>query len=232
LSHQATPKPHSGSPLSPSRATGRLLISTALGVIAFAWLTPSRIEWSVRAIAGWDAASLALLAFAWTIILRADSRETRRRAGADDPGRHMVFGIALVASLISLFAATVVLRKVKALPGAEETTWTVLMLAAVALSWAVTHTAFTLMYAHLYYRGSRKHGKDPDIGLQFCGTDEPSDIDFAYFAFTIGMCFQVSDVVVKTTQMRRVVLFHAVLSFFYNTAILALALNVVFGLMS
>jgi uncharacterized membrane protein len=232
LTNQATPQPRAPWLFSPSRAAGRLLISTVLGVIAFAWLTPSWIDWPVRAIAGWDAASFALLGFAWRIILRADANATRRHAAADDPGRHTVFAIALVASLISLFAATVVFRKVKAFPGAEEATWTVLLLAAIALSWAVTHTAFTLMYAHLHYRGSKEDGKDSEIGLQFCGTAEPSDIDFAYFAFTIGMCFQVSDVVVTATQMRRVVLFHAMLSFVYNTAILALALNVVFGLMS
>jgi uncharacterized membrane protein len=232
LTTQATPKPQPRSPLSPSRATGRLLISTALGAIAFAWLTPSRIAWPVRAIAGWDVASLALLAFAWTIILRADSRETRRRAGADDPGRHMVFLIALVASLISLSAAAVVLRKVKAFTGAEEATWTLLTLAAVALSWFVTHTAYTFRYAHMHYRTSREHAKSSDGGIQFCGTEEPSDIDFAYFSFTIGMCFQVSDVVVTTTRMRREVLLHALLSFVYNTVILALALNLAVNLMS
>ena len=232
MTDQVSPQPRTPRLFSPRRAAGRLLISTALGVIAFAWLTPSWIEWPVRAIAGWDVTSLALMGFSWTIILRADAKETKRRAGADDPGRHTVFAIALVESLISLFAATVVLRKVKAFQGAEETIWTVLILAAIALSWAVTHTAFTLMYAHLHYRGNSEGGEDSDIGLQFCGTDEPSDMDFAYFAFTIGMCFQVSDVVVRTTQMRSVVLFHAVLSFVYNTAILALALNVVFGLVS
>jgi uncharacterized membrane protein len=204
-------------------------MSAALGVITFVWLTPWRIEWPVRAIAGWDAASLALLAFAWTIILRADATETRRRAGADDPGRHMVFVIALVASLISLFAAAIVLRTLK---GAEVPIWTVITLAAVALSWAVTHTAYTLRYAHLHYRSSRNHDTNSDGGLQFSGTEDPSDIDFAYFSFTIGMCFQVSDVVVTTTGMRRAVLLHAVLSFVYNTTILALALNVVVGLMS
>lgn len=207
-------------------------MSTALGVITFAWLTPSRIEWSVRAIAGWDVASLALLAFAWTIILRADAGETKRRAGEDDPGHHMVFLIALLASLISLFAGAVVLRKVRAFTGAEEVTWTLLTLAAVALSWFVTHTVYTFRYAHMHYRMSWTNGTSSDGGLQFCGTEEPSDIDFAYFAFTIGMCFQVSDVVVKTTQMRREVLLHAVLSFAYNTVILALALNLAVNLMS
>jgi uncharacterized membrane protein len=201
-------------------------------VISFAWFTPSAIEWSVRAIAGWDVASLALLAFAWTIILRTDARETRRRAGEFDPGRHMVFVIALVASLISLFAAVIVLRRVRAFTGAGEATWTLLTLAAVALSWAVTHTAYTFRYAHMHYRRSRKHDKNSDGGIRFCGTEEPSDIDFAYFAFTIGMCFQVSDVVVTTTPLRREVLIHALISFVYNTVILALALNLAVSLMS
>lgn len=232
MTNPATPKPQARSLLSLHRPTGRLLVSTALGVIAFAWLTPLRIEWSVRAIAGWDAFSIALLAFAWTIIIRADARETRRRAGEDDPGHHTVFVIALVASLISLFAAAVVLRKVKAFTGAEEATWTLLTLAAVALSWAVTHTAYTFRYAHMHYQRSSKHHKHSDGGIQFCGTEEPSDVDFAYFAFTIGMCFQVSDVVVTTTRMRREVLLHAVLSFVYNTVILALALNLAVNLMS
>ena len=83
------------------------------------WLTPSRIEWPVRAIAGWDAGSLALLAFAWRIIARADAKATQQRAGEDDPGHYTVFVIAVVASLVSLFAASVVLRRVKAFPGAE-----------------------------------------------------------------------------------------------------------------
>ncbi|HEY8080089.1 MAG TPA: DUF1345 domain-containing protein, partial [Labilithrix sp.] len=90
------------------------------------------------------------------------------------------------------------------------------------LSWVVTHTAFTLRYAHLYYR---KHATAKCF--QFPGTDQPSDMDFAYFAFTVGMCFQVSDVVVASSRARRAVLLHAVTSFVYNTTILALSLNLV-----
>jgi uncharacterized membrane protein len=232
MTDRSTPKPRARSPFSPSRATGRLLISATLGAIAFVWLTPSRIEWPIRAIAGWDVASLALLAFAWTIILRADATETRRRAAGDDPGRHMVFFIVVVASLISLFAPTVVLPKVRAFQPGEEAAWTLLTLAAVVLSWVVTHTAYTFRYAHLHYRRSGPRDDDAAGGLKFCGTEEPLDIDFAYFAFTIGMCFQVSDVVVTSTRMRREVLGHAVLSFVYTTVILALALNLVFNLMS
>ena len=42
------------------------------------------------------------------------------------------------------------------------------------------------------------------------------------------MCFQVSDVTVTSGQIRRTVLGHAVLSFAYNTVILAFTLNLVF----
>jgi uncharacterized membrane protein len=209
--------------VSPRHAVGRLVTATTIGVIAFALFAPTGVEWWVRAIVGWDVGALALVTLAWSIILRADHTETRRRAGADDPGRHLVFAIALASSMFSFFAAAFVLRHVKNLPGPSQLTWTLLTLAAIVLAWVLAHTSYTLRYAHLYYRGGGHHG------LQFPGEDPPSDIDFAYFSFTIGMCFQVSDVVVTSTPCRRAVLLHAVLSFVYNTAILALALNLVFG---
>jgi uncharacterized membrane protein len=211
---------------SPRRASGRFMMAIALGVAATLPFMSHPVAWWVRAVVGWDAASLALVAILWTIILRADPLETKRRAGQNDPGRMAVFTLALGSSLFSLFAAAFVLRKVRTLPAAEEATWTLLALAAVALSWVLTHTLYTLRYAHLYYRR-----KNPG-GLVFPGDDPPCDIDFAYFAFTVGMCFQVSDVVVGCTRLRRAVLFHAVISFVYNTTILALALNLVFGSIS
>ena len=94
-------------------------------------------------------------------------------------------------------------------------------MAAVVLAWWLTHTAFTLRYAHLFYR---KGGK----GLTFPGTDHPCEMDFAYFAFTMGMCFQTSDVAITHHAVRRTALLHALLSFAYNTMILALVLNLIF----
>ena len=101
-----------------------------------------------------------------------------------------------------------------------------LCLLAVTIAWLLTHTSFTFRYAHLYYRAD-----DEGIGgIQFAGDEPPSYFDFAYFAFTIGMCFQVSDVCVSSPQIRRLVLLHAVISFAYNSIILAFVLNLVFGL--
>jgi uncharacterized membrane protein len=212
--------------VSPRHAVGRLVISFVVGVGAYLLVAPLDVAWWVRAVAGWDAGALTLIALAWSVILRADHRETARRAGSDDPGRHVVFGIAVVASVFSFFAAAFVLRHVRSFEPDARMAWTLLTLAAIVLAWAVAHTAYTLRYAHLYY------GHGAHKGLLFPGDDPPADIDFAYFSFTVGMCFQVSDVVVTSTRCRRAVLLHAVLSFIFNTAILALALNLVFASMS
>ena len=224
---QQNPPPRQRWAFSPRHAVVRLVIATALGVIAYALITPADdVPWWMRAVVGWDVAALSLCVLAWSVILRASPTETKRRAGSDDPGRHVVFAVAMVSSMFSFFAAAFVLRHVKNLPAASQMTWTLLTLGAVVLSWTLAHTMYTLRYAHLYYRKGSSHG------IQFPGDQPPSDIDFAYFSFTIGMCFQVSDVVVTSTRCRRSVLLHAVLSFVYNTAILALALNLVFGSMN
>jgi uncharacterized membrane protein len=105
-----------------------------------------------------------------------------------------------------------------------------LCIVAVISSWVLTHTGYTLRYAHLYYRDDA----EGEGGLLFPSATTPAPppayIDFAYFAFTVGMCFQVSDVTVCSRQIRRAVMVHALLSFAYNTVILAVAVNLVVGI--
>lgn len=211
--------------LDPRSAATRLLLALAAGSLTTILLAP-KFGWAVCAVSGWDTGALTLVALAWLIIGRADSAETRRRAAAEDPGRSAVWGIVLVSSAFSLFAATVALRQAKNLAPQQSGLLAALCLVAVAAAWGLTHTAYTLRYAHLYYREQGGEG-----GLTFAGDVPPSDLDFAYFAFTVGMCFQVSDVTVATRDFRRAVLGHGLLSFLFNTAILAVALNLVFGLL-
>jgi uncharacterized membrane protein len=218
---ESQPPPASRFFFDPRAAGGRLVIAVVVGVLA-TLLTPDTIAWHVRAMVGWDASALLFALLAWIMIARASPAETRLRAALEDPGRRVVFVIAIAASVFSLFAAVRVLKQVRTLPPGQAEVWTALALAAVVLSWVVTHTAFTLRYAHLYYRR-----RGPSECLRFEGTDAPSDLDFAYFAFTIGMCFQVSDVVIASARVRRAVLLHSLVSFAYNTTILALALNLV-----
>jgi uncharacterized membrane protein len=134
--------------LDPGASGGRLLIALACGVFA-TLLTSSAMPFRVRAVVGWDAGALVLTALAWLMILRSTPSSTRARAALDDPGARLVFALAIVSSLFSLFAAVVVLREIKTLPPSRVPIWTGLALAAVVLSWLVTHTAFTFRYAHL-----------------------------------------------------------------------------------
>jgi uncharacterized membrane protein len=210
----------------PRRALLRLAIATVLGA-ATAWLL-GRIAPAVRFVAAWDVTAFILLSFAWRLIWRSDPEETRRRAAAEDPGRNTVWALIVLTSSTSLFAAAVVLRQARTLAPGNAALWVALCLIAVVTSWSLTHTSWTLRYAHLYYRDD----DEGEGGLVFPGDRKPDDFDFAYFAFTVGMCFQVSDVVVTSPTIRRAVLMHSCISFAYNTAIMALALNLAFGVLT
>ena len=132
--------------------------------------------------------------FAWVIFLHTGPHETRQHAGAEDPGRHAVNILVILTSCISLLATSVILRQARAQAPGVRDLFVVLCILAVASAWLLTHSVYALRYAHLYYRD---HGEGVG-GLTFPGDAAPCYLDFAYFAFTIGMCFQVSDVSVPS----------------------------------
>ncbi len=216
-----SPKAHHR--LGPNSALLRMATAGACGLAAL--LAASALLPRVTAVLfAWDAGGLVLFALSWITIGSYDASATRKRAGSEDPGRTMVYVAVVVTSAISLLAATALAPSARSLPPPFSHWVTALSLAAVSLAWALTHTAFTFRYAHLYYRED-----DEGVGgATFAGDQPPTYFDFAYFAFTIGMCFQVSDVCVTSPQIRRAVLLHAVISFVYNSVILALVLNLVF----
>jgi uncharacterized membrane protein len=206
-------------------AQRRLTIAAALGVLGAA-LLPSDTHWQFRGAVGWDVGAFTLIVLTWSGILRASAAQTRLRAATEDAGRKLVMLIALGSSLFSLFSALFVIRHAK-VEGVNSALWAAVGTLAVVLAWFVTHTAFALRYAHLHYRlqcaGS---------GLEFPGGKPPCEMDFAYFSFVIGMCFQVSDVTITRPRIRRTVLAHSLLAFAYNTVIVATVLNLVFAFMS
>ena len=214
------------------RAPLRLAIAAAMGLLAAVlWHTP--VRWFVRSVVGWDAGAITMCTLTWLIIARADPSETRRRAARQRP--RAARGLADRRRGQPLQP---VRRHGGPAPGAllpadrEADLWTGLTLGAIALSWVLTHTAYTMRYAHLYYRRNRHDPHCHPGGLKFPEDNaHPCDLDFAYFAFTLGMCFQVSDVSITSWRVRREALLHALLSFVYNTTILALALNLASGLL-
>jgi len=108
------------------------------------------------------------------------------------------------------------------LKGAEKTGVIVLAPSAVVMAWLLIHTVFTLRYAHQYYAAPT--GTRP---LDFPGMDETPDyLDFAYFAFVIGMTAQTADVSVRGRAIRRTVLLHGLMAFAFNTAVVALSIGI------
>ena len=180
-------------------------------------LTP--LDGVVRALIGVNGFFLAYLGLMLVLSLRASADDLRRHAEVDDEGAALILVLAMVAIGISLTAIFMVLNRANDSLGEA-----LFALAAAPLGWATLHVMAAFRYAHLYY------APDPDAGLQFPGDGRPGIVDFLYFSFTIGMTAQVSDVVVTTGPMRRVVLVHGVGSFFYNTVILALAVNAALAL--
>ena len=216
----------------PNTAGRRLLTSFLAGLLvgSVVGIGAPNAGCAIPIVSGWDAAGLTLLGLAWRQISHGTSVETRRHAAKDDPGRTLVWLIVLLASTVSLFAAGYVMRNAHGI-APNHTAFCVLLtgcLIAVMSSWLLTHTAYTLRYAHLYYRDN----EEGEGGLEFPGKRDPDGYDFAYFSFTLGMCFQVSDVTVSSPQIRRAVLAHALLSFLYNTVVLAVAVNLGLGLLT
>jgi uncharacterized membrane protein len=214
-------------PTVPRYATARIAIAAAASVAAFGVLSP-HLAFREAALLAWDSGGLVLLLIAWLTIVKADARVTRQRARADDPGRTLVYALVVLTSAASLLAATVLATNARGMSPHLKRALMLQCLATVSIAWAMTHTAFTLRYAHLYYR----EDSEGVGGVTVPGNDPPSYFDFAYFAFTIGMCFQVSDFSVTSPQIRRAVLLHALISFAYNSLIVAFVLNLVFGLAS
>ena len=203
----------------------RLVLSAAAGAAIFL-LLPASLRQGERLATGWLGGVLFYLGLTALLVLPATPEQLRRRARELDPRGWVILMIIVAAAIVSLFALGFTLHK-----EANETSWAVasrLALAGctVAASWMLAHTTFALHYAHHFYGDGPAPGPDDDRGgLAFPGDQMPDYWDFLYFSFVVGMTCQVSDVQVTSRAMRRLTLLHGVLAFFFNTVVLALAVN-------
>ncbi|HXO17637.1 MAG TPA: DUF1345 domain-containing protein [Candidatus Dormibacteraeota bacterium] len=202
------------------------LVAVAIALFAQPWLRST-----VRVVACYDSAVIAMLIWYWRLVLLANPAKTKALASEEDPGRNTAFGITLVAVIFGFVAAFDVLgHGPHNLMAQRETAVDVLGFGAVALGWLLIHTVFIFRYAHLYYRDHDRN-KESDRGLNFPGDAEPDYMDFAYFSLVVGMTFQVSDVQVTSRNIRAFVLFQGLIAFGYYTSLVALVVNLVSGLL-
>ena len=177
---------------------------------------------SLPLILAGDAFFAAYLTSSAFFVFRATPRDLRQHASYADEG-------VIVILILTLCAVSLCLIALFALLGAEGGPARLplaLAVASVLLGWFTLHTVTAFRYAHLYYYTSGDSGSGDTGGLEFPGTDEPHMMDFLYYSLVVGMTSQVSDVQTSSASMRRTTLAHSVISFFYNTVILALAVNI------
>ena len=204
------------------RMRPRLSISVAVGLIATAilfavtdWRTPTKF------LTGWDIGVALYLVLAFSLMARSDVHRLKRRAANQDEGNLVILFLIVAAAIASLAA---IFAELATVGGAPRTPGQLLLATAtVVMSWAFIHSIFALHYAHEFYGEGRDHHLG---GMTFPDDQEPDYWDFTYFAFTIGMCAQVSDVTVSSKSIRRTVLLHSVISFLFNAALLALTVNI------
>ena len=200
-------------------ARPRLLSAAALSVLVAVLLPEMRAP--TRFLLAWDCGIiLHLVLIAW-MMARSDHAGMQRRADEEDAGAIAVLVLMIVGSLASLVAIGAELRGLKDVSGTAAVERLSLVGTTILFSWLFVHTMFALHYAHDYYAG-----EDDRKGLKFPGKHAPDYWDFMYFSFNLGAAAQTSDVAVEAPRLRRFVLAHTILSFLFNTTVLALAINV------
>ncbi|MEO8885341.1 MAG: DUF1345 domain-containing protein [Mucilaginibacter sp.] len=205
----------------------RLYFSLFIAVVAFFFV---RNQFSIPAIAliSWVAFAMTVIIMDWIIIIKAHPREVRKIARLEDSNRTLIFLFVIAASVISLGAILFLLKSTKGHSQADVTGHILLAMASVIVSWWLVHTLFAMRYAHLYYAINVEDGDTKSYGgLEFPKTTDPDYLDFVYFSFVIGMTFQVSDVEISDKYIRRLAWIHGLIAFAFNTAIVALSINII-----
>jgi len=212
-------------------ARQRLVLGLAAGAATFVALR-GELRFASAAIAGWNAVAVVILSLDWVIIWTTPQRKIRQLAQQQDLSRLLVFIFVVVTASAALLAVGFLVSVKRSQSGGHFIAHLLLTLMTVVFSWTLVHTVYGLRYAHAFYGDSDEPGVNRHAGgLIFPGDRSPDYFDFAYFSFVIGMTCQVSDVQITSRRMRRITLFHSVLSFGFNTMILALLINTVSGLL-
>jgi uncharacterized membrane protein len=198
-------------------ARPRTFMSVLIGIIVF-FLLPGSLRLVTRLLIAWDIFIAVYLLLVYIMMFRCGLAHIRRNAILQDDGRFLILLVTALGAFASIAAIVFEL-------GASHRSAMDLTLATltIALSWATVHTTFALHYAHDYYRGAKPGG------LQFPSGDQHEHADywdFVYFSFVIGMTAQVSDVGITDKTIRRTATLHGIISFVFNTALVALMVNI------
>lgn len=209
-----------------------LFVATAIivGLIAAFYLAKVRAM-----LVGFDAGAVVFIAGTLRLMHGGRADDMRQRAAANDPDAHILLAVAMLIIGVVLVAVTVELTGI----GGGHGTGLAISGLTILLAWVFTNLLFALHYAHRFYApgdagdddGRGDGGPQDTGGLEFPGHASPVYSDFAYFSFVLGMTFQVSDVVITSTELRRFALYHALAAFLFNIVVVALSVSLLGSLL-
>jgi uncharacterized membrane protein len=219
-------------PLRIIEARPRLFICLAISIVV-GLVQPHDWQLATRLLVAWNGAVILYLILGARMMMQADKLSIRRRAQLTDDGKYAFLALSILAAIASFAAIVLELTGAKDLTGSAKGAQITLVAATIVSSWFFVHLTFTLHYAHEYFADELRTPDPTDVrgGLIFPGTKDPHYLDFLYFSYIIGVASQTADVATSSQTMRALALVHGILSFFFNTTILALTINIAASLL-
>lgn len=215
---------HSLMALTPVRlaALSRSVVAAVIGLVA-GLVTAPFLGVAAGLLAGWSGFAATSVVWLAVLIWPMDAARTREHATGEDPGRSVARLVALIGSVASLGAVTVVLIQTQNTSEVESYLLAAIAVLSVAASWALIQADYMLRVAHLYYAA-------PVGGIDFNQDEDPSYTDFAYFSLGVGMGYQVGDSAVRTNEVRRLVIAQSLLAYLFGAVIIGTVVNLVIDL--
>jgi len=214
------------------RGHPRLFAGLLAGALV-GFLLPPHMRLATRLLIAWNAGTWLYFILSAILVATSTTDSMRRRARDSDEGRFLILVLTSCAALASIGAIVAQLAATKDMTGLTKGLHVGLAAATIISAWFFIHLTYAFHYAHEYFDElDQEPCKDPKDagGLRFPGTETPDYFDFLYFSFIIGVASQTADVSITAEEMRRVSLAHSILAFFFNSAVLALTINIAAGL--
>jgi uncharacterized membrane protein len=209
----------------------RIYVCAALMIVTYLAL-PHDIRFATRALLAWNLATLLFIVLVGWMMARSSEQSIRAHAAIEDEQQWVLLVVGTAAACAALAAIVSELGAVKDMAGWSKAAHIGLVATTIITAWTFIHLLFTIHYAHEYYGDEDDDLATPEVreGLRFPGDRNPTYLDFLYFSFVIGCASQTADVETVSNAMRRTTLAHGIVSFFFNTVILALTINIGAGL--
>ncbi len=201
----------------------RIAVSLGFGLVAGA-VSARFLPWQAADLIGWIVASASYLVGVWATVGHLDAAGTEGAAIREDPSVPLSELLLISAAIACLGGVGMALVKAGQISGDMKAALIVIGVGSILTAWGTVHTIYTLRYARLYYSGHNG-------GIDVNGDKDPTYVDFAYVAFTIGMTFQVSDTNLTSAAVRHTALRHALLAYLFGAVIVGMTINIVASLL-